>query len=122
MPNSAVFGATIENLTAHPKRRVDIDVGVDHSADIDRTREVLEAALVSVPGRLTEEPVQAYLVGLGGSSVDWQARVWCDPTAYWAVRMETIRPVKMGLDRAGIGIPFPQMDVHLDGALDDPAA
>ena len=32
------------------------------------------------------------------------------------------RNIKVALDQAGIGIPFPQMDVHLDGALGKDAA
>ncbi len=117
IPNSAIFGSTIKNISHHPKIRVEIDVGVDYTADIDTTKKVLEDALLGVPGRLSEEPVEAYLMGLGGSSVDWQARVFCDPFTYWDVRMATIRAVKYALDGANIGIPYPQMDVHVDGAV-----
>jgi len=38
VPNSAVFGANIENLTYHGVRRVDVEVGVDYTADLDETR------------------------------------------------------------------------------------
>ena len=117
IPNSSIFGSVIENISHHPRLRVEVDVGVDYTADIDATKKVLEEALLGVPGRLSDEPVEAYLTGLGGSSVDWQARVYCDPHSYWVVRMEVIRAVKYALDGAGIGIPYPQMDVHLDGAV-----
>jgi small-conductance mechanosensitive channel len=29
----------------------------------------------------------------------------------------TVRATKLALDEAGIGIPFPQQDVHLDDAV-----
>ena len=117
VPNGTIFGGTIENITGADLRRVDIDVGVDYSADIDETRRVLENALAGIPGRLDGEPSMVFLKGLGASSVDWQMRVWCKTTDYWAVYEATIRATKVALDGAGIGIPFPQMDVHLDGSL-----
>ena len=119
VPNSLVFGATIENVTFHDTRRVDVNVGADYGASIDETLTVLKAAAAKCPGILTGEghEVAAVLVELGGSSVDWQVRVWCNTADYFAVKHDLTREVKMALDAAGIGIPFPQMDVHLDGAL-----
>jgi small conductance mechanosensitive channel len=114
IPNSAVFGAVIENVTFHPKRRVDVAVGVDYSADIDRTREVLTEAAHKVPGLLTEDAPAIVLVELGASSVDWAVRVWCPTADFFAVKEALTREIKMALDNAGIGIPYPQMDVHLN--------
>lgn len=114
VPNSQVFGATIENLTHHPTRRVDVSVGVEYPADVDRTREVLDRAAHSVPGRLEDPPSQIVLLGLGNSSVDWQVRVWTETGNYWDVRDALTRAVKVELNGAGIGIPYPQMDVHFD--------
>jgi len=114
IPNGAVISTTIENLTHNDKRRVDIKVGVSYSEDLDKVREVLEAVAKGVPGRHAEAGHQVILLELGGSSVDWQVRVWCETDAYWDVWDATVNAVKQGLDKAGISIPFPQMDVHLD--------
>ncbi len=114
LPNSSIFGATIENLTHHDQRRVNVDVGTDYGADVDETRSVLEKCVQDIPGVLAEPTPQVFLSGLGASSVDWQIRVWAETSDYWNVHQETVRRVKMALDNAGIGIPFPQMDLHLD--------
>jgi small conductance mechanosensitive channel len=92
-------------------------VGTDYSADLDETRAVLERAVASVEGVLPEPEPQIYLLELGGSSIDWAVRVWCNTPDYWAVREQVTRAIKVELDKAEIGIPFPQMDVHLDGEL-----
>jgi small conductance mechanosensitive channel len=113
IPNSSVFGATIENITHHPIRRADVDVGVDYAADVDRTREILTAAAKSVEGGLEDPEPAVILLGLGASSVDWSVRVWANRDDFGSVKQATIRAVKRALDEAGIGIPFPQMDVHL---------
>ncbi|MGK0359505.1 MAG: small conductance mechanosensitive channel [Bradymonadia bacterium] len=117
LPNGSVFGATIENITHNDKRRVDIDVGCDYGESIAHCRTVLEAAANAVPGTI-DEP-QVIVLALGGSSVDWQVRVWCNAADYWTVWDATIETVKAHLDAAKIGIPYPQMDVHLNRV--DPA-
>ena len=114
VPNGTIFGAVIENITFHDTRRVDVSVGVEYGADIDQTRQTLEQAVTMVPDRLEDPAAQVYLKELGSSSVDWVVRVWCRTEDYWAVREAATRQVKLSLDDAGIGIPFPQMDVHLD--------
>jgi small conductance mechanosensitive channel len=110
--NSQVFNAVVENITHNAERRVDIDVGVEYSADIDRTREVLLAAALAVPGRVATREPDAFLKGLGASAVEWQVRVWAPRENFAVVRQATVRAVKMALDEAQIGIPFPQMVVH----------
>ncbi|MGV6814819.1 MAG: mechanosensitive ion channel family protein [Phycisphaerales bacterium] len=115
VPNSSVFGGTIENISHHSTRRVAVAVGTDYGADIDKTREVLLAAANACTGVHQDPAPAAVLTGLGGSSIDWSVRVWCDAADFWAVSDQLTRDVKYALDNAGIGIPFPQMDVHLDG-------
>jgi small conductance mechanosensitive channel len=114
LPNGQVFGAAIENVTHHPVRRADVLVGTDYSADLDRVREVLAAAAAAVPGQVADKPPQIVLAGLGASSIDWEVRVWAPRDTFLDVFQAARRQVKVALDEAGIGIPFPQMDVHLD--------
>lgn len=113
VPNGSVFGNTIENITYHATRRCDVAVGTEYSADLDQTREVLKKAIESVDHILEDPAPQVYLLELGGSSINWSLRVWVNAADYWAVREQLTRAAKVELDKANIGIPFPQMDVHL---------
>lgn len=122
IPNTQIFGSTIENITAMPTRRVDVAVGTDYGADIDATRKVLEQVIADYDGKLDDPESVVFLAELGGSSIDWQVRVWAKTDDFWAVRQEITRRVKVALDEAGIGIPFPQQDVHLDQAVIDALA
>lgn len=116
VPNGGIYGSTIENISHHDTRRVDVGVGVDYSADLDKTREILDNAAKSVQGILSD-PAHAIVLGdLGDSAVGWTVRVWCNAADYWGIKEATTRAVKKHLDDAGIGIPFPQMDVHMDKA------
>ncbi len=114
VPNSLIFGGTIENMTYHPTRRVTVAVGTDYGADLQATRAALERAARGVAGALTDPAPEVVLVGLGASSIDWQVRVWAPTPDYFHVQERTTEAIKRALDEAGIAIPFPQMDVHLD--------
>ena len=113
VPNGEIFGSKLENYTRNKLRRVDVNVGAAYSADLNRTREALERAVMSVPEGVTSPPPQVYLCELGASSVDWQLRVWCEPVNYWGVKENLTAAAKQQLDLANIGIPFPQMDIHV---------
>lgn len=117
MPNGNIFGNEIENITHHPTRRVDVNVGTEYPADLDQVRQVLERVAREVEGGLSDPEPVVYLKELGGSSIDWAIRVWANTADYWAVRERLTRNAKYALDEAGIGIPFPQMDIHIDGEL-----
>lgn len=114
IPNGAVFGSTITNYTGYEIRRVDINIGAEYSADIDATRAALEKAAGNIPGMIQDPAPQVFLSALGSSSVDWQVRVWCKTKDYWDVWQAATQASKAALDQAGIGIPFPQQDVHFD--------
>ncbi len=113
VPNGEIFGSKLENYTRNDLRRVDVSVGAAYSADLDETRQALERAVMSVSESVVSPPPQVYLDSLGASSVDWYLRVWCKPADYWGVREQLTAAAKTQLDIAGIGIPFPQMDIHV---------
>lgn len=116
VPNSSITGATIENITFHDERRVDVAVGVDYSASLDETRDVLAncaEALSDVTIQGSGRGYQIVLTNLGASSVDWVIRLWTAKENYWAVKEALTEEVKSQLDEHGIGIPFPQMELHM---------
>lgn len=113
VPNNQIFGDVIQNFTYHDVRRVGVDVGAAYGAAIDDTRAVLERAATSVEGGLEDPAPQVFLKALGGSSVDWQVRLWARTPEYWDVHQRLARAIKAEMDAAGIGIPYSTMDVHL---------
>ncbi|MGI9430164.1 MAG: mechanosensitive ion channel family protein [Bythopirellula sp.] len=114
IPNSEIFGATIENITYHPKRRVEVEVGTSYEADIDQTRHVLEQAIATVDLCVGDPEPAVVLTGLGASSVDWSVRGWAHRDDFGDAKQALIRAVKVELDRAGIEIPYPHLDVQLN--------
>lgn len=126
VPNSAISSGTIENVSFHPHRRVEVVVGVDYGADLDQTRTALQAAAeelkpLTIQG--TDRGTAVILSGLGDSAVEWKIRVWVASSEYWSALELLTGHVKCHLDAVNIGIPFPQLDVHfnrVDGAAEPP--
>ncbi|MFN5468400.1 MAG: mechanosensitive ion channel family protein [Pirellulaceae bacterium] len=124
VPNHSITAATIENMTHHRYRRVEVPVGVAYSSSIEATRAALQSAVESLADLgcpAGDQPSQVLLVGLGASSVDWQVRVWTETSHIPQVRDQLIMQIKKHLDRSGIAIPFPQLDVHLSRVSVEPS-
>ena len=117
VPNNSIFGDTIENVSFHKTRRVDVEVGTEYRSDIDKAREVMLAAAKACDKVLLDPEPNVVLRGLGNSSIDWMVRAWVNTEDYWPTKDRLTRDVKYALDNAKIGIPFPQMDVHIDGGI-----
>jgi small conductance mechanosensitive channel len=122
IPNGQIYGAIIQNITHHPIRRVDANVGVTYGADIEHTRKVLMDAATAVPGRLQDRPVEANMAQLSPSSVDWVVVVWANAADAGPVKQELLRRVKEGLNLAGIDNPLPQMVLHAGNGIAVPGA
>lgn len=117
MPNNSVFSNTIENISYHRSRRVEVRVGTAYEADIDQTRAVLTRVVQGVQGGLADPAPGVQLNEMGPSSINWTVQVWASSGDFGAVRDRLTRDIKVALDQASIGIPSPQMGVRLDGSV-----
>ncbi len=106
IPNTAIFGTVITNISFHEKRRVDVVLVLQHSADIDKTRAALTEAATKVPGCLPDQP-EIVLVDMASVGMTWQVQVWSRSGDFLSVRQATIREVKVALDSAGIAFAMP---------------
>ncbi|MVF14895.1 mechanosensitive ion channel [Ketobacter sp. MCCC 1A13808] len=114
IPNGQVYGGTITNFSARDTRRVDMVFGISYDADIREAKKILEK-VVSEDERVLKDPETVVAVSeLADSSVNFIVRPWVKSADYWTVLWDTNEKVKYAFDEAGIGIPFPQVDVHLD--------
>ena len=112
VPNGALSNGHITNYSREPRRRADINVGIDYSSDIKRAREVLLDIAKDPRVQLDPAPV-VFVTGLGDSAVNLSLRVWVATGDFWPVTFAFTELAKERLTEAGIGIPFPQRVVHL---------
>lgn len=114
VPNSGVIGGAITNYSRHETRRVDLMIGVSYSADLKQTKQVIRSVLEKDERILKNPGIQIGVLALADSSVNFVVRPWCKTSDYWDVYFDSTQAIKEALDEAGIEIPFPQMDVHLN--------
>lgn len=113
IPNAKLGGDNIVNYSTQDTRRVDMTVGVSYDADLKEVRRILED-IVTKEERILKDPEHQIVVGeLADNSVNFFVRAWVKSADYWDVYFAANETVKMRLDEAGIGIPYPQRDVHL---------
>lgn len=113
IPNARLTGDNIINYSANETRRVDLVFGVSYSADLPKVREVLQDILLK-DDRILKDPAPTIgVLELADSSVNFAVRPWVKTANYWDVYFGLTETVKKRFDEEGIGIPFPQRDVHL---------
>jgi len=115
IPNGPLATGSLKNSTTAPTRRVDIDVDVAYGADPDEVRQVL-MNIIEADERILRSGVFAPFIPMttmGTSGITFQIRVWVKSPDYWGVKFDTTEKVYRELGKAGIEIPYPQMDVHI---------
>ncbi len=113
LPNGNLANNSIVNVTASDCRRLDIKVGVAYSADLKKAKKVLQQVLEQDTAVRRDKEKIVYVNNLNDSSVELGMRCWLNNADYWPGKWRITENCKYALDEAGIEIPFPQMDVHL---------
>jgi small conductance mechanosensitive channel len=113
IPNGKLSADNIINYSAEENRRVEITVGVSYDADLKQVRGILED-LISGDQRVLDDPASLVAVSeLAENSVNLVMRMWVKSGDFWDVTFDMNEAIKNRLDEAGIGIPYPQRDIHL---------
>ncbi|HEP1045876.1 TPA: small-conductance mechanosensitive channel MscS [Serratia marcescens] len=113
VPNGKIIAGNIINYSREPNRRVDIVVGVAYNADIDVVKKVLGDVIAADKRIMHAKGVTVRLNEMAPSSLNFVTRSWTTNAEYWNVYFDLMENFKRALDAHNIGIPFPQMDVHL---------
>ncbi|MBO6166811.1 MAG: mechanosensitive ion channel family protein [Kiritimatiellae bacterium] len=112
IPNKSVWGGPITNYSALGQRRVDLTVGIAYGENIERAVKIAREAVMAVPGVLEEPAPRVEPVSFDDSAITICLRPWVATADYWSVHASVIKNVKAAFDKAGVTIPFPQIDVH----------
>lgn len=114
IPNGKIADSMILNYSEDPKRRIDLKFGISYDADFEEAK----ATIVEILKRNTlaeKDPSPVVRVGeMADSAVVIYVRVWTTHEHYWDLYFDLHEQVKKEFDQKGIGIPFPQVDIHMD--------
>lgn len=114
--NSNVTGNTITNISGQGQVGVELTFGIGYGDDIDKAREIILRVGKECP-HILDAPAQGVVVAeLGDSSVNLATRPFCKSEHYWDTMFYMQENVKKAFDAAGIGIPYPTMDINMISA------
>ena len=114
IPNSRIASNNVINHFNLKVRRLEIPIALSYGQDIPKARKVIMDHVAAVEGVLQDKDNKIIVDRVGDSSVDMILYVWCEAQNYWPVIYKVREGVKEALDKAGIEIPFNQLDVHFD--------
>ena len=112
VPNSQIWGQTIINHSRNNTRRMDIDIGIAYSTDLNHAEKTLLG--IADDSRVLADPGPQFLVvNYADSAIIVRLRLYATNDVYWPLYWEMMRAVKPALDKADIEIPFPQQDYRI---------
>ena len=114
VPNAIVFTSIIQVSTDLPNLRTDLEMRIDYTTPLSDAIEVLDRAVSTVEGVLSEPPPEVDFVNFGESSVDLHVRYWTESQDIQVRRVKTqvILALKKACDTAGIVIPYPIQTIY----------
>ena len=116
IPNTKLAESIIQNVALpEPKSRVVVRFGVAYGSDIDKVKKIVLKEIRSVANIVLDDPEpKVSFRKMGDSSLDFKALFYVDD---YGDRFDAIDEANTriynALNKVGIEIPFPQMDVHL---------
>lgn len=115
VPNGSLAKGTIRNFTKPtPVSRRNLELSAPYDIAPERVQQVALSALEDVPHALQTPAPSVILSTFGDNAVQYTLRYFTDDFGAAVVTDSLIRyRVWYAFKRAGIGIPFPQRDVHL---------
>ena len=122
IPNTLITAAPIINLTAEPTRRVELVIGIGYEDNIQLARETA-IALMKADTRVLPSPEPDVVVyELGDHAIKLGIRCFTKSADQFGTKVTLLEQIKLGYDKAGINLPYPQQDMHLylhgkDGGL-----
>ncbi len=116
VPNKQMFTNTMINYTSTPRRRIDLEIGVSYSTDLDSVKDVIKDALENLYGRIQSEPVEVFYNKFDSYSVNLKAQVWVKypgNKGYFKAYDEAICSIKKAFLEQKVEIPFPVQTIEI---------
>jgi small-conductance mechanosensitive channel len=124
VPNSDFVSSKLENWSYGDQRvRLDIDVGVSYSSDLETVIHSLKEVAEEHAEVLKNPAPDVLHRGFGDSAWNMRLRVWIEhPRRHIQVRSDINCEIVRKFHQNGVEIPFPQRDLHVRSPLPLPVA
>ena len=114
VPNDVISSDVVINRSKRGRLRIEIEVGVDYTSDIERAQRVALEAVEDLEHALSAPTPRVATKRFADSAVVLGVRFWIDaPTARRRNQATTdgVQAIKAAFQREGVKIPFPQREL-----------
>jgi MscS family membrane protein len=117
IPNAVIGKSLIVNHSYPDTRyRVETEIGVAYGTDIEKARQVMIEAVRAQDWVMKDERIEALFLQYGDSALIFRVRCWIKHYVETRRIIDKLNSCLYGaLDQVGIEIPFPQLDLHIQG-------
>ena len=116
VPNGQLISEKVTNRSVPSRQaRIDLRVGVAYGSDPQRVLELLTGAAAAHPLVAPKPPPEAFMKEFGADALLFDLVLWTDePLKALRVHSDVAVAVTTALRDAGIVIPFPQRNLHVE--------
>lgn len=125
VPNEMLVSSVVESETfTNTRARAAVQVGIDYSSDVERAMALMVEAAAAQPRVLKDPPPLAFLVAFADSAITLEVGFWIeDPlNGTLGLRSDVNLAILRTFREHGIGIPFPQRVLKIEGGAPPAAA
>ena len=120
--NCELFTNSVTVNTTWENRRVQYDIGIGYSDDIEQAKQLIKEAIVNLEGILKDPAPDVLVMELAGSSVNLRVRWWINPprrSEALDTRDKVLTAIKNKLIVNGIDLPFPTQQILFHDQTED---
>lgn len=114
VPNSELFTNSVTVNTAFENRRLEYDIGIGYSDDIEEAKRLMLEAIYSIEGVLKDPAPDILVMELAESTVNIRVRWWIKPPRRadsLDARDKVLTAIKNKLTAHGIDLPYPTRQI-----------
>jgi small conductance mechanosensitive channel len=110
--NGAVLGGTIQNFSANPYRRVDLEIQAHHGANPLEIRALLVDRLAKIANVLSDPGPECEILRATLAGPVFAVRAYTHTDHYWQVYFDATRAVAQAFGEAGYPAPYQQVGMR----------
>ena len=103
--NNKLCSDNIQNYTANPYRRVDIQVQLDHSVNPSEAVRVLRDRITNIPNIISSPAPVIEIIRFTSMGPELAIRPFCNNAHYWQVYFDTTRVISESFSESGFPVP-----------------
>ncbi len=119
IPNGALSNGNIDNYSAKPIRRLDIELNMAYKTDADKCIAAI-LSILSSDQRVLDSKTEgasdpmSVISSMNDSTVTFLARVWVNSSDYWQVKFDLNKTLFTELPKQGFTFEYPHMNITID--------